>query len=58
MSFQFSLCLPRQSTDDALRERLAAAVEAANATTDPAERVRLHTEITELRRILRQDGAR
>jgi hypothetical protein len=37
---------------EALREQLAAAVEAANATTDPDERVELLREIAGLRELL------
>jgi hypothetical protein len=46
---QLSLSLPPPATDDVLRDRLAAAVESANATTDPAERVEHYRRIQSLR---------
>lgn len=52
MSTQAELFLPQRPTDEILRERLADAVERANATTDSAERVELHGEIQRLRRVL------
>ncbi len=55
---QLDLHLPPRPTDEILRERLAEAVEAANACTDPAERVTLQNEITRYRRLLGQDGAK
>jgi hypothetical protein len=55
---QYELHLPPRPADDVLRERLAAAVEELNASTDARERVQLHAEVTRLRRLLRQDGGR
>lgn len=52
-SDQFELVIPPRPTDDILRERLAEFVERFNCEVDPAQRVFLHTEISELRRILK-----
>lgn len=49
---QFELGLADRTTDGLLHERLASAVEAFNAATDPAERVEIHAEMTRLRAIL------
>lgn len=53
---QFEMHLPAQSTDEILRERLAAAVEAFNASGDPEERARLHVDIVRLRVIAKKGG--
>ena len=49
---QPELCLPPLSTDDLVRERLAAHVETFNASTDPVERTEAHHAIQRLRAIL------
>ena len=48
MSHQFTLSLPRSAPADALRERLAEAVERANAAAGP-ERVEAFKEVVALR---------
>ena len=47
---QFTLCLPPRAADEILAERLADLVAELNAETDPAERVRIHAEVSRLRR--------
>lgn len=49
---QFELPLPARRSVESLREELAAVVEALNAEPDPAERVRLHADLSRLRALL------
>ena len=53
---QHEFCLPPRPSTEILTDRLAAAVEAINAEQDPAERVRLHGEISRLRKALGLQG--
>lgn len=57
-AYQYPLCLPPNHAappdPERIREQLAAAVEQANAETDPAERVALFAELDALRRRLKQ----
>ncbi|ATC65872.1 hypothetical protein CMV30_19030 [Nibricoccus aquaticus] len=53
---QGEFCLPQHRTDDSLREKLAAHVEAFNGATDPEERIEHHTAIVRLRGILERNG--
>lgn len=55
---QYQLFLPERPTDDIIRERLADFVERFNAEVDPGQRVFLHLEILELRKLLRVEGGR
>ena len=53
---QFEICLAPHRTDDSLREKLAAHVEAFNGATDPEERIEHHTAIVRLRGMLERNG--
>jgi hypothetical protein len=53
---QYEMRLPPPDTQGLLSDRLASAVEAFNATTDPGERIELHREIERLRTILHPEG--